>query len=129
MPRYTERVDSNNNPILIIIPNDTTKCKTLEFEIGETPESTSYSCESACRDYLDLNIISALQVFITDNWEQDKTNQKKRNLMTEEQDKDKRREKTSYRPRYTDEKQILAESILIDGEPYWLISETVDDNQ
>ena len=62
-------LDSNNNPILIIIPKDTTNYKTLQFEIDEDPEAAAYSCESACRDFLDLKIISALQIFVTDNWD------------------------------------------------------------
>ena len=65
--------DSNDIPILIIIAKneaDHNNNSTIKFEIGETPYDTSKSCESTCRDYLSRNIISALQVFITDKWEQ-----------------------------------------------------------
>ena len=70
--------------ILIIIPNDTTNCKSIQFEIDDTPENTAYNCESACRDYLDLKIISALQVFITDNWEQIKASEEEEEESTTE---------------------------------------------
>ena len=115
-------LDSNNNPILIIILKDTINCKTLQFEIGEDPEAAAYSCESACRDYLDLKIISALQIFITDNW--DKIKLEEEADSTTKAESTEKNEKISYQPRFTDEKlNLLAESILIDGEPYWLISE------
>ena len=68
-------VDSDNNPILIIIPtrNQSTNNHdyvTIQFKIGETPSETTKSCESACGDYLDPNRISALGKFFTDCWEQ-----------------------------------------------------------
>ena len=68
-------VDSDNNPILIIIPtrNQSTNnhdYETIQFKIGETPFETTKSCESACGDYLDPNRISALGKFFTDRWEQ-----------------------------------------------------------
>ena len=117
------RVDSDDTNILIIIPNDTTSCKSIEFKIDDTPENTAYNCESACRDYLDLKIISALQVFITNNWEQIKASEEEEGSTTEAQSTQKT-VKTSYQPRFTDERlNFLAEAILIDGEPYWLISE------
>ncbi len=117
------RVDSDDTNILIIIPNDTTSCKSIGFKIDDTPENTAYNCESACRDYLDLKIISALQVFITNNWERIKASEEEEGSTTEAQSTQKTA-KTSYQPRFTDERlNFLAEAILIDGEPYWLISE------
>ena len=87
--------------------------------------STTKLCESACRDYLNRNIISALSKFITDNWEQIKLKGRASILILLLKHRStEKNEKISYQPRFTDEKlNLLAEAILIDGEPYWLISE------
>ena len=34
-------VDSDDTHILIIIPNDTTSCKSIEFKIDDTPENAA----------------------------------------------------------------------------------------
>ena len=114
--------DSDDSPVLIIIPKDTTNCKSVTFDIDDTPKNTAYNCESACRDYLHLKIISALQVFITDNWEQIKPTEEESSTDGEGR-KQKEKEKISYRARYTDRKNnVLYESILVDGKPAWLVS-------
>ena len=116
-------LDSNNNPILIIIPKDTTNYKTLQFEIDEDPEAAAYSCESACRDFLDLKIISALQIFVTDNWDKIIPPEEEEGGSAGEGGKKQQPEKISHRSRYTDTKNnILYESILVDGKAVWLTS-------
>ena len=115
-------MDSDGNPILIIIPKNETTHKAIQFKIADTPFSTTKSCESACGDYLNRNVISALGKFITDNWEQIKLEDEADS--TTEEGSTEKKEKISYQPRLTDEKlNLLAEALLIDGEPYWLISE------
>jgi hypothetical protein len=122
-------IDSSDNLILIIIPKDTTNYKTLQFEIGTDPEASAYNCESACRDYLDHKIISALQIFVTDNWDKIKPEYEKEDKQDDNNDNSDKKNKLNitYRPRYTDEeKNLLAEAILINKEAYWIISDNGD---
>jgi hypothetical protein len=122
-------IDSSDNPILIIIPKDTTNYKTLQFEIGTDPEASAYNCESACRDYLDHKIISALQIFVTDNWDKIKPEYEKEGKQDDNNANSDKKNKLNitYRPRYTDEeKNLLAEAILINKEAYWIISDNGD---
>ncbi len=108
-------VDSDDSPILNIILKDITSHKSIPIEIADTPENTAYNCESACRDYLDLDLISALQIFITERWEQIKPTEEESTSNGEGKKKE-QKEKTSYRSRYTDRKNnILYESILVNG--------------